>query len=147
MPWDKMDIGDHAESPHHAYLVYHLYDIHQTEITQEDFYIKELLHQKRFYTKQFLYQEPLIPKTFYTRNLSHHRHLTPKSRYILTPENSYKKNTTEYFYSRNLLHQRGFYTRGNLHSTPKSLSHPETPRADKLHQTAFSPDNFYTKRR
>ena len=109
--------------------------LHQRTSTPE-----EVLHQT-----VFTYQEPLIPKTFYTRNLSHHRHLTPKSWYMLTPENSYKKKRNGIFFTAGT-----FYTKGVLHqkqSTPKSLLHPETPRADKLHRTAFSPGNYYTKRR
>ena len=83
--------------------------LHQTELTPENFYTKELF---QLYTKQFLHQEPLIRKGFYTRNFYHHRHLTPKIFFIYTytrtPENSYTKNAPDYFYSRNLIHQRGF---------------------------------------
>ena len=79
--------------------------LHQRTSTPE-----EVLHQT-----VFTYQEPLIPKTFYTRNLSHHRHLTPKSWYMLTPENSYRKNATEYFLQQEPFTPKGFYTRNNLH--------------------------------
>ena len=86
--------------------------IHQTELTPENFYTKELFHQKRLYTKQFLHQEPLIRKGFYTRNLYHHRHLTPNNFFHIYiyayTRKLLQKNTADYFYSRNLIHQRGF---------------------------------------
>ena len=124
--------------------------IHQTELTPENFYTKELFHQKRLYTKQFLHQEPLIRKGFYTRNLYHHRHLTPNIFFIYTytrtPENSYKKT------QRTISTAGTLYTKGVLHhrqSAPKSLYTQRLLQQTNctkqfLRRATFTPEDVYT---
>ena len=121
--------------------------LHQTELTPENFYTKELF---QLYTKQFLHQEPLIRKGFYTRNLYHHRHLTPKIFFIYTytrtTENSYTKT------QRTISTAGTLYTKGVLHhrqSAPKSLYTQRLLQQTNctkqfLRRATFTPEDVYT---
>ena len=127
--------------------------IHQTELTPENVYTKELFHQKRLYTKQFLHQEPLIRKGFYTRNLYHHRHLTPNIFsyiHIRVHQKTLTKKHSGLFLQQEPYTPKGFYTIGNLHQrafTPRdSYSKRIAPNSfyagQLLHQKTFTPELF-----
>ena len=121
--------------------------LHQTELTPENFYTKELFTRRgftpnSFYIKNLWYERVFTPEIFTTIGTLHQRFVSYI--HIRVHQKTLTKKLSGLFLQQEPYTPKGFYTIGNLHQ--KAFT-PRDSYSKRIAPNSFTPGNFYTRRR